>query len=169
MEESLDGYFSRILGVTYINPREYSPLSLAYIGDSVFDLLVKTIAVTKDNKQAYKYHREVSQLVKAETQASYITYLLDNNLLTEEEKRIYKRGRNTKTHSTAKNATVGQYRMATGFECLIGFLYLDRQYERMFEITRQILNKDEKIKNVGSCNVSEEVSADISSDKQENY
>ena len=106
MEKSIDSYFTEILGVTYTNPREYSPLSLAYIGDSVFDLLIKTLAVTKDNKQAYKYHKEVSQLVKAEAQAGYIMYLLDNGLLTEEEEWIYKRGRNTKTHSTAKNATV---------------------------------------------------------------
>ena len=69
MEKSIDSYFTEILGVTYTNPREYSPLSLAYIGDSVFDLLIKTLAVTKDNKQAYKYHKEVSQLVKAEAQA----------------------------------------------------------------------------------------------------
>ena len=54
MEKSIDSYFTEILGVTYTNPREYSPLSLAYIGDSVFDLLIKTLAVTKDNKQAYK-------------------------------------------------------------------------------------------------------------------
>ena len=84
MEKSIDSYFTEILGVTYTNPREYSPLSLAYIGDSVFDLLIKTLAVTKDNKQAYKYHKEVSQLVKAEAQAGYIMYLLDNGLLTEE-------------------------------------------------------------------------------------
>ena len=140
MEKSIDSYFTEILGVTYTNPREYSPLSLAYIGDSVFDLLIKTLAVTKDNKQAYKYHKEVSQKVKAEAQAGYIIYLLDNGLLTDEEEWIYKRGRNTKTHSTAKNATVGQYRMATGFECLIGYLYLDKQYDRMFEITKMILS-----------------------------
>ena len=140
MEKSIDSYFTDILGVTYTNPREYSPLSLAYIGDSVFDLLIKTLAVTKDNKQAYKYHKEVSQKVKAEAQAGYIIYLLDNGLLTDDEEWIYKRGRNTKTHSTAKNATVGQYRMATGFECLIGYLYLDKQYDRMFEITKLILS-----------------------------
>lgn len=142
MEKSLDSYFSEVLGVTYTDPREYSPLSLAYIGDSVFDLLVKTLAVTKDNKQAYKYHKEVSQLVKAEAQAGYITRLLEEGLLSDEEEWIYKRGRNTKTHSTAKNATVGQYRMATGFECLVGFLYLDRQYDRLFEITRLVLGAD---------------------------
>ena len=137
MEKSIDSYFTEILGVTYTNPREYSPLSLAYIGDSVFDLLIKTLAVTKDNKQAYKYHKEVSQKVKAEAQAGYIIYLLDNGLLTDDEK----------THSTAKNATVGQYRMATGFECLIGYLYLDKQYDRMFEITKLILSMPEPDEN----------------------
>lgn len=147
MEKSIDSYFTEILGVTYTNPREYSPLSLAYISDSVFDLLIKTLAVTKDNKQAYKYHKEVSQKVKAEAQAGYIIYLLDNGLLTDDEEWIYKRGRNTKTHSTAKNATVGQYRMATGFECLIGYLYLDKQYDRMFEITKLILSMPEPDEN----------------------
>ena len=87
MEKSIDSYFTEILGVTYTNPREYSPLSLAYIGDSVFDLLIKTLAVTKDNKQAYKYHKEVSQKVKAEAQAGYIIYLLDNGLLIQERKK----------------------------------------------------------------------------------
>jgi ribonuclease-3 family protein len=142
MEKSLDAYFTEALDVNYTDPREYSPLSLAYIGDSVFDLIVKTIVVSRDNKQAYKYHKEVSQLVKAEAQAGYITKLLEQELLTEEEEWIYKRGRNTKTHSTAKNATVGQYRMATGFECLVGFLYLDKQYDRLFELTRTVLDGD---------------------------
>ncbi len=142
MEKSLDSYFSDILNVEYTNPNEYSPLSLAYIGDSVFDLLVKTVIVTENNKQAYKYHKEVSMLVKAEAQAKYIEYLLENDLLTEEEAWIYKRGRNTKTHSTAKNATVGQYRMATGFESLIGYLYLNRDYDRLFEITKQVLEME---------------------------
>ena len=140
MEKSIDSYFTEILGVTYTNPREYSPLSLAYIGDSVFDLLIKTLAVTKDKKQAYKYHKEVSQLVKAEAQAGYIMYLLDNGLLTEEEEWIYKRGRNTKTHSTAKNATVGQYRKATGFEALVGYLYLKKDYDRLFELVKKVMN-----------------------------
>lgn len=142
MEKSLDGYFSDILGVNYTDPNEYSPLSLAYIGDSVFDLLVKTVVVTENNKQAYKYHKEVSRYVKAESQAKYMEYLLENNLLSEEEQWIYKRGRNTKTHSTAKNATVGQYRIATGFESLIGYLYLKKNYGRLFEIVRYIFEAD---------------------------
>ena len=142
MEKSIDSYFTEILGVTYTNPREYSPLSLAYIGDSVFDLLIKTLAVTKDNKQAYKYHKEVSQKVKAEAQAGYIIYLLDNGLLTDDEEWIYKRGRNTKTHSTAKNATVSDYRRATGFEALMGYLYLKEDYSRIVELVRKGIAED---------------------------
>ena len=146
MEKSIDSYFTEILGVTYTNPREYSPLSLAYIGDSVFDLLIKTLAVTKDNKQAYKYHKEVSQKVKAEAQAGYIIYLLDNGLLTDDEEWIYKRGRNTKTHSTAKNATVSDYRRATGFEALMGWLYLRGESRRALEIIKLAFDKAELIK-----------------------
>ena len=146
MEKSIDSYFTEILGVTYTNPREYSPLSLAYIGDSVFDLLIKTLAVTKDNKQAYKYHKEVSQKVKAEAQAGYIIYLLDNGLLTEDEEWIYKRGRNTKTHSTAKNATVSDYRRATGFEALMGWLYLRGESRRALEIIKLAFDKAELIR-----------------------
>lgn len=139
MEKSLDSYFSEILDVKYTNPNEYSPLALAYIGDSVFDLLIKTVVVSENNKQAEKYHKEVSSYVKAASQAQYMEYLIENELLTEEELSIYKRGRNAKTHSTAKNATVGQYRIATGFECLIGYLYLGRNYERLFEIVKSII------------------------------
>lgn len=142
MEKSLDRYFTDILGVEYSDPKEYSPLSLAYIGDSVFDLMVKTILVTRNNKQAYKYHKEASSIVKAESQAAYIDFLMEH--LTEEEIWIYKRGRNTKTHSTAKNATVGQYRKATGFEALIGYLYLNRDYNRLFELMHQILDNLEQ-------------------------
>ena len=87
MEKSIDSYFTEILGVTYTNPREYSPLCLAYIGDSVFDLLIKTLAVTKDNKQAYKYHKEVSQKVKAEAQAGYMDFspMMKSGYTREEE------------------------------------------------------------------------------------
>lgn len=138
MEKSIDRYFEDVIGVEYSDPNEYSPLSLAYIGDSVFDLLVKTVLVTRNNKQAYKYHKEASRIVKAESQANHIDLLMD--VLTEEEIDIYKRGRNAKTHSTAKNATVGQYRKATGFEALIGYLYLNRDYDRLFELIRQIFD-----------------------------
>lgn len=138
MEKSIDSYFESVLGAVYSDPKEYSPLSLAYIGDSVYDLLIKTVLVTRNNKQAFKYHKEASSYVKAETQAICIDYLF--NELTEEEQDIYKRGRNAKSHSTAKNATVGQYRKATGFEALVGYLYLKKDYDRLFELVKKVMN-----------------------------
>ena len=147
MEKSLDQYFTAILGVEDSNPAEYSGLALAYIGDSVFDLLVKTVLVSKDNKQAFKYHKEAIHIVNAESQAGYIDLLEEK--LTEQEMTIYKRGRNTKTHSKAKNASVGQYRKATGFEALIGYLYLNKEYDRLFELTRDCLESKRLMNSLG--------------------
>ena len=151
MEKSLDQYFTAILGVEDSNPAEYSGLALAYIGDSVFDLLVKTVLVSKDNKQAFKYHKEAIHIVNAASQAGYIDLLEEK--LTEQEMAIYKRGRNTKTHSKAKNASVGQYRKATGFEALIGYLYLNKEYDRLFELTRDCLESKQLIEHLQSDDV----------------
>lgn len=123
-----------------VNGYTYSPLALAYIGDSVFDLLIKTYIVTNGNKQTNKYHKEVSALVKAKSQAEYIDILMDN--LSEDEVDIYKRGRNATTHSKAKNATMSEYRKATGFEALIGYLYLNGNIQRLNEILEIITRKD---------------------------
>ena len=145
MEKSLDQYFTAILGVEDSNPAEYSGLALAYIGDSVFDLLVKTVLVSKDNKQAFKYHKEAIHIVNAESQAGYIDLLEEK--LTEQEMAIYKRGRK------AKNASVGQYRKATGFEALIGYLYLNKEYDRLFELTRDCLESKQLIEHLQSDDV----------------
>ena len=117
----------------------------------VFDLLVKTVLVSKDNKQAFKYHKEAIHIVNAESQAGYIDLLEEK--LTEQEMAIYKRGRNTKTHSKAKNASVGQYRKATGFEALIGYLYLNKEYDRLFELTRDCLESKQLIEHLQSDDV----------------
>ena len=101
---------------------QYSPLALAYIGDSALDLLVKTYYVKNSNKQTYKYHKDVCNIVKAVNQAQFIDNIMDE--LAEAEMDIYKRGRNATTHSKAKNATMGEYRKATGLEALFGYLYL---------------------------------------------
>lgn len=144
MAESLDRYFEEFLDVNYTNPNDYSPLALAYMGDSVFDLLVKTCIVSENNMQAHKYHKEVSHLVNAASQAAYIDMLIDKDFLTDEENDIYKRGRNTRTHTTAKHASVGEYRKATGFEALIGYLYLKKDYERLFAIMKEIRSSRER-------------------------
>ena len=111
------------------NAYQYSPLALAYMGDSILDLLVKKYFVTHSNMQPHKYHVEVSKIVKAVNQADYIDQIMEE--LSEDELDVYKRGRNTNTHSKAKNATMGQYRKATGLEALYGYLYLKGDMERL--------------------------------------
>ena len=112
-----------------VNAYQYSPLALAYMGDSILDLLVKKYFVTHSNMQPHKYHVEVSKIVKAVNQADYIYQIMEE--LSEDELDVYKRGRNTNTHSKAKNATMGQYRKATGLEALYGYLYLKGDMDRL--------------------------------------
>lgn len=112
-----------------VNAYQYSPLALAYMGDSILDLLVKKYFVTHSNMQPHKYHVEVSKIVKAVNQADYIDQIMEE--LSEDELDVYKRARNTNTHSKAKNATMGQYRKATGLEALYGYLYLKGDMERL--------------------------------------
>ena len=112
-----------------VNAYQYSPLALAYMGDSILDLLVKKYFVTHSKMQPHKYHVEVSKIVKAVNQADYIDQIMEE--LSEDELDVYKRGRNTNTHSKAKNATMGQYRKATGLEALYGYLYLKGDMERL--------------------------------------
>lgn len=116
----------------------YSPLTLAYIGDGIYEIVIRTIIVDKANRQVNKIHKAASDLVKAHTQAELVFAIMD--MLTEEETVIYKRGRNAKAVTRAKNASMSDYRTATGFEALIGWLYLTEQSERMFELIKTGLN-----------------------------
>ena len=116
--------------------RSYPALTLAYIGDCIYDLVIRTIVVYKSHKQVNDLHKKATSYVKAETQAVMIQGLMDNDILTEEERSVYKRGRNTKSHTVAKNASVAAYRKATGFEAVLGYLYVTRQMERILELTR---------------------------------
>lgn len=136
MEESLN-IISNQFGECK-NPYQYSPLALAYIGDSVLDLLVKTYFVKNSNKQTYKYHKDVSNIVKAVNQASFIDMIMDE--LSEDELDVYKRGRNTTTHSKAKNATMSEYRKATGLEALFGYLYLKQDIERLDSLVSRMID-----------------------------
>lgn len=117
----------------------YSPLVLAYMGDAVYELMIRTMVVRRGNMQVNKMHRKSAGLVKAETQARLIKLL--ESELTEEELAVYKRGRNAKSATMAKNATMIDYRMATGFEALIGYLFLSERFVRMVELTGMGLDK----------------------------
>ena len=112
--------------------RTYSPLTLAYIGDAIFELVVRTVLIERKNTQAEKLHKAATKVVKAETQALMIEALKED--LTEEELAVYKRGRNAKAVTRAKNATMSEYRRATGFEALMGYLYLKGDMERMMKL-----------------------------------
>jgi len=112
-----------------INPREYSPLALAYIGDTVYDLFIRTKVIAKGNRHVTEMHKESVSFVRAHSQ-SVSAYALED-VLTEDEMRVLKWGRNAKSNTTPKNADVTEYRMATGFETLVGYLYLSGEDERL--------------------------------------
>lgn len=135
MEQSIISYMKDRLGIEEVDARTYSPLALAYIGDSVFDLLVRSIVVSKGNMAVQKYHKQSSSIVNAHAQAAMITALEPE--LTEEEHAVYKRGRNSKPATTAKNASVKEYKIATGYEALLGYLYLTNQHERLIDLVKK--------------------------------
>jgi len=112
--------------------KSYSPLTLAFIGDGIYDLIIRTMIVEQGNAPVNKLHKRVSNLVKASAQMELFHKIEEK--LTEEELAVYKRGRNAKSFTSAKNATMTEYRTATGLEALIGYLYLDNQFSRILEL-----------------------------------
>ena len=143
MEKSLilKEKFLNEFGLEEQDLRTYSPLTLAYIGDAIFELVVRTVLVERKNTQAEKLHKAATKIVKAETQALMIEDIKEE--LTEEELAVYKRGRNAKAVTRAKNATMSEYRRATGFEALMGYLYLKGDIERMIELIHLAVEKAE--------------------------
>ena len=122
--------------------RTFSPLTLAFLGDCIYDLVIRTVLVAGGNRSASSLHKQKSTIVKAEAQAQMIEALLPE--LTPEEAGVYRRGRNAKSYTTAKNASIGDYRKATGFEALMGYLYLQNQSERMLSLIKSGLDKIDK-------------------------
>ena len=114
------------------NPSQYSPLTLAFVGDGVYELYVRTRLLARENIPASKLHSRAIKYVKAAAQAESFHAL--EGILSESEYAVYKRGRNAKSATVPKNADLMQYRIATGFETLIGFLYLNNDTERMHQI-----------------------------------
>lgn len=129
IKEQLPSLLDRTFDLEKRELSEYSPLALAYIGDGVYDLVIKTIVVRRGGRQVEALHKRTSQLVNASAQSKMMRGLQEQ--LTEEERGIFKKGRNTKSVSTAKNQSVTDYRRATGFEALVGYLYLKEDWERL--------------------------------------
>lgn len=112
-----------------------SPLQLAYVGDAVYELFVRTYLLDK-NKNVNELHKEATKYVKAKGQANFVHEL--EEFFTEKEKSVIKKGRNAKSHTSPKNQDMVDYKYATGFEALFGYLYLREEYERMYEIFEEI-------------------------------
>lgn len=138
MEKGIDSYLKAQFEVSDVDIRTYSPLALAYIGDGVYDLIIRSVVVAKGNTRASELHKRTSQIVKAKTQSEMMEILLP--LLTEEEEAVYRRGRNAKSPTMAKNATMADYRKATGFEALVGYLYIQDKFERIVELVKAGVN-----------------------------
>ena len=120
--------------------RSYSPLTLAYIGDGVYELIIRTILVKKGNCPVKRLHKKASSLVKAGAQSAIMEVIEEK--LTPEELSVYRRGRNAHSPTMAKHATMADYRRATGFEALMGYLYLKEDYTRMLTLIRMGIGED---------------------------
>ncbi len=136
MEKGLAEYLA---GGEMSDIRSYSPGALAYIGDGIYELMVRTMLLSGGNRSADVLQRAGSRYAKAESQARAVESLLDKDLLSEEELSLYKRGRNTDTHTHSRNASHADYQKATGLECLVGFLYLSGQDKRLLELFVQVI------------------------------
>ena len=134
MAADLNEYINSEFGIEAKDIRTYSPLTLAYIGDAVFDLIIRSVLVNKGNTAVNNLHKKTSAIVKAPSQSAIAAVIMDD--LTEEEKDIYRRGRNSKPHTKAKNASTREYLEATGFEAVIGFLYLTGNMDRVMELVK---------------------------------
>ena len=115
-----------------------SPLTWAYVGDSVYELYVRTYLINKTKLKPHRLHIEAIKFVKAKSQANVLKKITEN--LSDEEKDIVRRGRNAENHHVAKNANVADYSQSTAFEALIGYLYLTKQDERLHEILNMCID-----------------------------
>ncbi|MCD7906247.1 MAG: ribonuclease III [Clostridium sp.] len=144
MEESVTladflEYYKKSMDLEPVDVRTYSPLVLAYIGDAVYELMIRSKVINKGSMQVNKMHKHSAEMVKASAQASLVKALQEE--LTAEELAAYKRGRNAKSVTMAKHATMIDYRMATGLEALVGWLFLNGQYDRLVELVSLGLKK----------------------------
>lgn len=141
MEEnvSLLTQIHQVFGENEVDLRTYSPLTFAYIGDAIFEMVIRTLIVERGQRTANTLHKHTTKIVCAGTQAAIAESIMED--LTEEEQDIYRRGKNTKLHSSAKNASLSDYRKATGFEAVCGYLYLSGNTKRVVELIKLAVEK----------------------------
>lgn len=143
METGIDSFMADIreeFVLGDVDIRTYSPLVLAYIGDGIFELVIRSLLVGQGNAQVAKLHKKASSLVNAGAQSAMIERIKEH--LTEEELQVFRRGRNANSFTMAKHATVSEYRRATGFEALMGWLYLEGRTKRLLELVKLGLEEE---------------------------
>ncbi len=133
----LDTFLKQFTLGEHVSPKQYSPLTLAYIGDAVYELFVRTYLIKDANFPVKHLHKEAIHLVNAKAQSDLYQKIKDK--LTEEEMQVYKRGRNTNSHPP-KNADMVDYKSATGVEALIGYLYLIGDDSRIADLLGYLLD-----------------------------
>ena len=124
----------------FSSPEQMQALALAYIGDSIYDIMSREYVMKNHLGKINDLHRTVSTLVSARAQASFMKNILENNILTDIEESIYIRGKNQKNNSKAKNASIMEYKLATVLEAVFGYLYLEKNFERLEEMFNYIIN-----------------------------
>lgn len=124
----------------FSSPEQMQALALAYIGDSIYDIMSREYVMKNHLGKINDLHHTVSTLVSARAQASFMKDILENNILTDIEESIYIRGKNQKNNSKAKNASIMEYKLATGLEAVFGYLYLEKNFERLEEMFNYIIN-----------------------------
>jgi len=123
-----------------VNPDEMNPGVLAYVGDVVYEIFVRTKITLEAPRKIKELNEEAKKYVKASNQAEAFKKI--ESFLSQDESEIYKRGRNYSGSISSKSATVVDYRMATGLEALVGYLYLKGKHDRLIEIMNKIINKE---------------------------
>ncbi len=144
MEKSIESIYDSIketFALGEVDAKTYSPLVLAYIGDGIYELIIRSILVGQGNVQVNRIHKKASSLVKASAQSMIFEMIKEE--LTAEELQIFKRGRNANSGTMAKHASMSDYRRATGLETLMGYLYIKGDLERAIWLVKQGLNKGE--------------------------
>lgn len=116
------------------------PLVLAYIGDAVYEVFIRTLLISEANIPVHKLHKRSIEYVKAKAQSDIIHRIMEN--LNPDELDVVRRGRNAKSGTIPKNADVNEYKYATGFESLIGYLYLKKDINRLMEVLRMAISED---------------------------
>ena len=133
--KGLSGVIAEVFSKEKKDIRTYSPLALAYIGDAVYDLIIRTIVVEQANRPSHELHMITVKYVSAGAQSRIVQALAEQ--FTEEEQAVYRRGKNAKPHTMAKNASRGDYMRSTGFEAVVGYLYLVDNMDRVLELVKK--------------------------------